>query len=147
MDDGSVEARVFRCLEGDWRLARTIPGRGSVAGTAAFRRVGPSVLRYREEGSLELPKRRLDVWREYDYVLEPGRIRVRLVPSGDTLHLLRLAAESGSWPVTATDVHVCALDTYDGEYRFESESRITIGMAVRGPAKGFRISTVLDRIR
>src|SRR5262249_36164091 len=122
---------------------------GSVTGMAAFRRVQPSVLLYREQGRLALQERELDVWREYDYVLEPGQIRVRLLPSHDTMHVLRLtpAAESADWPVPATDVHLCALDTYDGEYRFESAERITIGMAVRGPSKAYRISTVLDRIR
>jgi hypothetical protein len=142
-----VEARLFHSLAGEWRLSRAIPGQGTMTGVARFREVEPGVLRYREQGRLRLSSgAALDVWRDYDYVLESGLIRVAF-PSGETLHVLRVAAEpGGEWPLVATDVHLCGLDTYDGEYRFESESRITVRMRVRGPSKDYRISTVLERV-
>jgi hypothetical protein len=145
-----VEARVFAALAGDWRLSRTIPGQGSVTGVASFRQVEPGVLRYEEEGRLRLDSgASLAVRREYRYVLEPGQIRVRFAEpsaSGDTLHVLRLAPEpGGEGPLVATDVHLCGADTYAGEYRFESDARVTIRMRVHGPGKGYWISTVLDR--
>jgi hypothetical protein len=149
-DRSAAESRLFRSLAGDWRLSRSIPGHGSMTGRARFRQVGPAVLRYEEEGGLLLDSgAALAVRREYRYVLEPGRIRVMFAApraSGDTLHVLRLAAGPGRvWPAVAADVHVCGADTYEGEYRFESESRITIAMVVRGPAKRHRIETVLER--
>jgi hypothetical protein len=144
------ETRLFHSLAGEWRLSRSIPGSGSVTGVARFHPLAPDVLRYEEEGVLRLDSgAALAVRREYRYVLEPGGIRVMFAApgaSGDTLHVLRLAGGSDrSWPAVATAVHLCGADTYAGEYRFESASRITIAMLVRGPAKRYRIETVLER--
>ncbi|HEY4026892.1 MAG TPA: DUF6314 family protein [Candidatus Dormibacteraeota bacterium] len=154
-----VEARVFHSLAGDWRLSRTIPGHGSMTGVARFRHVEPAVLSYEEEGRLALTSGLVvTARREYRYVLERGQIRVTFArPSepGGTLHVLRLRRDpptqrcdvmgAAGWPVVANDVHLCGLDTYAGEYRFEHDSRIVIRMRVQGPAKGFWITTVLDR--
>jgi hypothetical protein len=140
-------AEVFRALAGDWRLTRTIPGQGAMAGMARFREAGPEELRYREEGRLTLTSGvTVTAHREYRYVLEPGAIRVLLVPAGDTLHVLHPAPASGAGVLTASDIHLCGDDAYAGEYRFVGSDRIVIRMRVRGPRKDYAIVTLLDRV-
>jgi Family of unknown function (DUF6314) len=144
-------AQIFHSLAGDWRLSRSIPDQGTVRGLARFRWVEPAVLAYHEEGTLQLDAgATMDIRREYRYVLEPDQIRVMFAEpgaSGDTLHVLRPATDRGDgWPVVVADVHLCGEDTYVGEYRFESDSRIAVRMQVQGPAKDYLIATVLDRV-
>jgi len=149
-----LEARVFAVLEGCWALSREIPGHGSMRGSARFERVHPALLRYREEGQLRLDSgARPPAGRQYHYLLEPGLLRIAFADGGSrtkgTLHRLRLRRcgdeEAGGWPLCAEDVHHCGQDTYLGRYRFESASRISIQMVVRGPAKDYAIHTTLER--
>ena len=139
---------LLDALRGEWSLTRTIPGQGTMAGTARFEPHRPGVLRYREEGVLTLASGLpLRVSREYFYVVEADRVRVAFADGGEpgeTLHSLRLA---GSWPLEAADVHRCGADTYEGSYRFEGDGRLTITMVVRGPAKDYAIHSTLERLR
>ena len=147
------EARVFAMLEGRWALSRSIPGQGTMRGSAWFDLVRPALLHYREEGQLHLDDgATVPAGRRYVYLLEPGQLRIAFADSGrrtqGTLHRLRLTrcGAVGDWPLCAEDVHCCGQDRYLGRYRFESASRISIQIVVRGPAKDYAIHTTLRRV-
>lgn len=139
-----VAGQVFRALEGRWELSRAIePGLGTASGAATFTADGPGRLRYREDVELRLATGHVgEAYREYEYVLESGRIRVLLADGVTTMHLLDFAEADGqeqAW--SAADVHDCRADQYRGTYRLDERGVLTVDMKVDGPAKDYRIVT------
>jgi hypothetical protein len=143
-------AAVFARLRGDWTLTRTISSIGAMTGRATFVPLTPGVLRYREEGRLELASgHRSEAYREYYYLLEDDHIHVTFsdAPPGERT-FLRLFPnfDDGHQGARAGDVHHCGCDTYAATYIFESEHRLVVTMDVHGPSKGYVIHTTLTRI-
>lgn len=145
---GVGAARAFARLEGSWTLSRTIPGIGWMTGQAVFRPYAPRVLRYREDGLLELASGYSGpAFREYYYLLEDDHIRVAFAdaaPGERTYLRLRVHADGGRGELIAADDHLCVEDLYSATYAFE-ERRLTMTVDVRGPAKDYTIRTTLTR--
>ena len=150
-----VAERVFGMLAGGWTLTRAIePGLGTATGTASFAAAGPGRLLYREDVELRLANGHGgEAYREYEYRLEGGRIRV-LLADGTTMHLLdfspahpqpnpRPQPHAAIW--TAADIHDCRADQYRGTYRLDERGVLTVDMKVDGPAKDYRIVTEYGR--
>ena len=138
------EARLFAALPGEWTITRVLPGIGRMTGSARFRTAGPDLLHYREDGRLTLREgQSLEVYREYHYRLEEGRIRICFAEPGPprTFHVLELDRPDGA----ASDVHLCGEDTYTGRYEFPDHDRFTIRMRVTGPQKDYSIETAYER--
>jgi len=144
MDDpGDDEARLFATLPGEWAVERDLPGVGRMTGSARFTPADQRMLHYREDGVLTLDDgRALEVYREYHYRLEPGRIRICFAEPGPprTFHVLRLHGAA------ATDLHLCGQDTYEGTYEFPAPDRFTVRMRVTGPRKDYSTTTTYRRI-
>lgn len=123
-------------------------GFGKMSGFGVFHPLSPRMLEYREEGVLTLNAGgTCYASRTLFYCEEGAHILIRFRPTsqeGDILHRLPVAQTGASlWPLNADDTHHCGQDTYHGIYRFETPSRISIAIAIRGPKKNTQINTLL----
>lgn len=138
---------VFRLLEGNWELKRSIPNNGNMEGLATFTKDGADVVNYRETGIMELINgRKLMAYREYQYRYEEGKIAVFFRHNervGELLHVLKFAWEGNE--SIATACHVCGEDTYEATYHFYGENRFNLKYRVKGPLKNYCSSTIFLR--
>lgn len=127
-------------LLGDWVLRRTVDDRlvgvtGTVVGSTTLTRTAPDEVRWDETGTLRLGgretpvSRRLLVRRHRD-----DRWTVHFA-DGRVFH---------DWVWGATVEHACAPDDYTGVLGGDAE-RWTVRWAARGPAKDYRLDSVLER--
>lgn len=110
-------------------------------------------IRYREDGLFELPTgKKLQVFREYDYVYAQDAIEIYFVEGGERAHMFLSLKfdkkENGYW--VATSDHLCIKDLYRGTFKiaFDGVGARDISMTyrVKGPAKNYESVTYLQPI-
>lgn len=129
-------------LVGEWELRRTVDDRragtvGTVAGTTTLTATGPDEVRWDESGTMAFDG--------------------RTVPVSRTLFVRRGA--DGAWTVYFSDdrvfhdwvwgtavAHACSPDDYTGVLDGDTD-RWTVRWEARGPAKDYRLSSVLTPVR
>ncbi len=138
-------ARLFKGLEGCWRLNRNIPNRGIVSGLATFMRVNPTTLHYHEVGKMKLDgfENSMDVTRSYWYAYtSDDDIKVYFDSELSQLFQALKFDESVS---RATSSHLCIADTYDATYQFALPTTFSIRYKVLGPEKDYYIETTYEK--
>jgi Family of unknown function (DUF6314)/Flavin-binding monooxygenase-like len=154
----SIGRTVSSALLGRWSFERTIrckltASEQRVCGEIKYTLSGPNLecLRYREDGFLELPNgNRLEVFREYEYMLRADLLNIHFIENGEPAHLfLSLRFQKGSnstW--TATSDHLCINDLYKGDFsiKFDGLSATEVSMTynVKGPNKDYESATLLQ---
>lgn len=127
-------------LLGDWTLRRTVDDRlagvtGTVAGSTTLTLTAPDEVRWDEAGSMTFGGRGTPVSRTLVVRRGPdGRWTVQFA-DGRVFH---------DWVWGATVGHACAPDDYTGELAGDTE-RWTVRWQARGPAKDYRLDSVLQR--
>lgn len=140
-------ALIFTTLPGRWALTRTLPGTGTITGTAMFSPSGKNRLAYREEGRLTLANGgESDVFRAYTYELAVDALLVFYNDPArqDLMHRLHLAEAKGGF--AASHCHVCGLDRYALEWSWQPGPRLELAYTVTGPRKDYSLHTVLTRL-
>lgn len=142
---GSLAA-WFGSLPGEWRIARRLSNGARFRGTAVFRPTGSNRLLLQERGKMRLPTGPVvEAWRDWVWALTPEHwLEIRFAPSagGGIYHRLRPALTGDVWRGGA--VHPCGHDRYCGLYDL-AHRRIAVMQSVRGPAKDYRLTTILRR--
>jgi hypothetical protein len=133
---------IFRSLEGQWQLTRTISNKGSMTGTALFTKTTPQLLHYREEGVLTLANGTShNASQKYIYRLLDNKISVFVAETPERLlHDLEFDAD------VATGKHLCLLDCYNATYKFLNEHSFTLTYKVNGPQKDYTIHTLFIKM-
>lgn len=133
---------LFDALPGIWTLRREIEdarfGAGTFGGRATFATQPDGTLHYEEHGELRLGAWRGPAWRRWVYALEGDTLMIRYPGTGVELHAFRLG-EGG----VATHVHVCNPDRYNAELKRLPGGEISLAYDVTGPAKDYRLRTML----
>ncbi len=127
-------------LLGDWDLARTVDDRaagvrGTVTGCTTLTLTGPDEVRWDESGVMRFGGRKTPV------------SRTLLVRRGADAHWTVHFADGRvfhDWVWGAAVEHACAPDDYTGELAGDTE-RWTVRWQARGPAKDYRLDSVLER--
>ncbi|MCJ1715920.1 DUF6314 family protein [Curtobacterium sp. VKM Ac-2922] len=126
-------------LVGTWTLHRTVEDRradasGVVTGSTELRSTGPDEVVWTETGTMVLAGRATPVSRT---------LLVRRAPDG----VWRVHFADGrvfhDWVWSAPVDHACAPDAYTGELSGDTE-RWTVRWQARGPAKDYRLDSVLE---
>jgi len=135
---------LFEALPGAWTLRREIEdtrfGAGTFEGRATFAPQPDGTLLYEEHGELQLGAWRGPAWRRWVYSLEGDALVIRYPGTGAELHAFRLNRDGA-----ATHVHVCDPDRYSAALQRLSGGEISLAYNVTGPAKNYRLRTVLSR--
>jgi hypothetical protein len=134
-------------LRGSWRLDRDIldgggtsVGRFTGIGTFEVDPAVPGLLRYLEEGTLQLGSYEAPASRRLGYHVVGGRAEV-VFGDGRPFHDLDLRA--GSHAVE----HACGADLYRGRFEVDSDRSWRHEWSVIGPRKDHLIRTTFDRRR
>ncbi|MBF4606327.1 DUF6314 family protein [Curtobacterium sp. VKM Ac-1393] len=127
-------------LLGDWALRRTVDDRlagaqGSVTGTTTLTAVGPDEVRWDETGVMTFDGRTTPVSRTLVVRRDGGGHWAVHFSDGRVFH---------DWVWGATVAHACAPDDYTGTI-VGDEQRWTVRWEARGPAKDYRLDSVLTR--
>lgn len=134
---------LFKVLPGVWRLRREIDdtrlGAGSFDGGATFTPRVDGALLYQEHGELQLGAWRGPAWRQWVYALEGEALAVRYPGTGAELHLFQFDES------LAHHEHICGADRYDAVFRRMPDGALSLSYAVSGPAKNYRLRTLLTR--
>ncbi|MBS0386771.1 MAG: hypothetical protein JSS00_15625 [Proteobacteria bacterium] len=135
---------IFDVLPGAWSLSRQIDdarfGAGDFSGTASFTAHGEDALLYREQGVLRLGAWRGPAWRQWLYSLEGDALLVRYPGTLAGLHVFKFADAA-----IARHTHQCGGDRYDAEFGVAPDGSLSLTYAVSGPAKDYRLRTLLRR--
>ena len=135
---------LFAALPGAWTLRREIDdarfGAGTFEGRAAFSSQPNGTLLYEEHGEHRLGAWRGPAWRQWAYALEGNTLVIRYPGTNAELHTFRFA-EDGS----AAHVHFCDPDRYSALLRRLPSGDVSLGYDVIGPAKDYRLRTLLTR--
>lgn len=136
---------VFDGLEGTWDLDRTIEGQASMTGTAVFTRLDTGMLKYREEGRIQLADgKTFDGHREYLFERAPGGFAVFFAEQPPRLfHRIAIVRDGDALAGSAT--HLCTPDTYDSSYSFLGDGTFVIRHTVHGPRKDYLSATTFRR--
>lgn len=136
---------VFDRLEGAWALARSIEGKASMSGTAAFIRQPSGLLKYREEGRIRLEDgKEFDGHREYFYERSPGGFTVLFAETPmRVFHGIAIVREGDALIGAAN--HLCIADNYDSRYAFHADGSFVVEHTVKGPRKDYLSRTVFTR--
>ncbi|MCS5485939.1 DUF6314 family protein [Curtobacterium flaccumfaciens pv. beticola] len=127
-------------LLGDWDLARTVDDRaagvrGTVTGRTTLTLTGPDAVRWDESGVMRFGGRETPV------------SRTLLVRRGADAHWTVHFADGRvfhDWVWGAVVEHACAPDDYTGVLGGVAD-RWTVRWEARGPAKDYRLDSVLER--
>jgi hypothetical protein len=134
---------LFDALPGVWTLRREIEderfGAGTFEGRATFATQPDGTLLYEEHGELRLGAWRGPAWRRWVYALEDDALVVRYPRTNAELHSFRF--DDGS----AQHKHICGADRYDASFRCLPDGALKLSYAVTGPAKNYRLRTLLRR--
>lgn len=150
---------ALHSMIGKWKFRRTITdhltcSEQDVHGEVSFSGMGePHVLRYREDGHLDLPNgNRLEVFREYDYVWNRGSgdLDIMFVENGQQTYLfmsLRFQKQENEYWLASSD-HLCIKDLYKGTFQIKLEGirakEIMMIYHVKGPKKDYESVTYLS---
>ncbi len=144
----ALAASVFQALPGVWTLLREIDdarfGAGSFVGTADFSPQPSGVIHYEERGELVLGAWRGAAWRRWIYALEGDALIVRNAVTLRALHSFTFAAEPNGG-ACADHVHLCGEDRYAARFEKRANGSLLLAYAVSGPAKAYRLTSVLAR--
>jgi hypothetical protein len=150
MTDISINEKVFRFLEGGWKIQRHFKGSygGGFSGQAIFEMEAdiPLSYHYTEQGELtDAEGKRFDARQLYRYRLVDGRIEVLKQEDSDwsVMHQLDFSMEDGA--ATAAHVHLCGQDNYATVYQIDFSGSWEISYAVEGPRKDYCIRTTYAR--
>ncbi|MBI3439468.1 MAG: hypothetical protein HY054_12610 [Proteobacteria bacterium] len=136
---------LFEALPGAWVLHREIEdarlGAGAFVGRASFAPQADGRLLYEEHGELQLGARRGPAWRRWIYALEGDALAVRYPDTLDELHLFRFGDGR-----SAQHRHFCGADCYQADLSRGADDSFSLLYAVSGPAKDYRLRTVLTRV-
>ena len=148
---------IFAALPGAWSLRRDIEdarfGAGSFTGTAVFAPQSGETLLYEEQGELKLGAWRGPAWRRWIYALEGEALAIRYPgrypDSRAALHCFVFGrepnGEAGAHHIHARHIHCCGEDRYDARLELRSDGSLFLGYRVTGPAKDYRLTTILTR--
>jgi hypothetical protein len=132
-------------LRGSWRIDRDIldgggmvVGRFTGVGTFEVDAAVPGLLRYQEQGTLQLGTHGSPASRRLGYHVAGGRAEV-VFADGRPFHDLDLRAGSHDAE------HVCGQDLYRGRFEVVSDHSWGHEWSVIGPRKDHLIRTTLDR--
>jgi hypothetical protein len=133
-------------LQGAWRVERDIVDQSGPSGSGAFTGRAtftpddavPGLLRYVEQGTVELGTHRGPAFRHLAYHLDGPRAQVRF---DDGRHFHDLDLRTGVWEV----FHPCRADLYHGRFEVDDHHRWHQRWTVTGPRKHHHIVTVLVR--
>jgi hypothetical protein len=135
---------VFGALPGAWTLRREIDnarfGGGMFEGRATLTAQTDGALLYEEHGELRLGAWRGPAWRRWIYALEGDALVIRYPGTNAELHAFRFE-EDGS----AAHVHFCDPDRYSALLQRLPGGNISLSYDVTGPAKDYRLRTLLTR--
>jgi hypothetical protein len=154
-----IPRAVVSALVGKWSFERSINDRISGAIQRVHGEIGYSLqephfksLRYREDGFLELPGTRLEVFREYDYLCKNGALEIYFVENGERTYLflsLRFEKQEEGFWVASSD-HLCVKDLYKGSFKMSFDgtaaSEVSMTYRVKGPNKDYESVTFLRPI-
>ena len=115
-------------------------GAGTFLGRATFAPQADRRLVYEERGETRLGAWRGPAWRRWIYALEGDALAVRYPGTLAELHLFRFG--NGRH---ARHTHVCGADRYEAELAHGADGALTLLYAVIGPAKNYRLRTMLTR--
>lgn len=134
----------FACnLEGAWKLTRRIfPSYRSV-GSGIFTAESPSVLRFRETGTLAGFGMQNEFYRSYRYLfdIKNGVLIIKHsegVDVGKILHEFVIPSTS-NFPLILTHEHSCIDDRYFVKFKIKSENAFSILYKVTGPKKNYKM--------
>lgn len=135
-----MNGSLFDFLLGEWRVEREIEDRlgdqdGAFVGSAEFSGTAPE-LTYRECGTLTLAVATVRAERTYLWRCTHQGAEV-FHANGDLFHSFTLADPSAH--------HICGADTYEGAYRFESDTHWHLTWRVSGPRKDYTSTTTYLR--
>jgi hypothetical protein len=148
-------SKIFKNLQGNWKIWRTIPNHGEMEGIVFFKNIDAetNALHYCEEGVFTtVSGESLNTNREYVYRYEDDEISTYFVdknaaddkPKTDRLfHTLIFSASSTT--VKATAEHLCERDKYVAIYDFYNDDEFKITYQVKGPAKDYVSNTIFKR--
>ena len=127
-------------LLGDWTLHRRVDDRlagasGTVTGTTTLTLTAPDEVRWDEAGTMSLGDRETPVSRTLLVRRAPGDRWTVHFADGRVFH---------DWVWGTTVEHACAPDDYTGVLDGDAE-RWTVRWQARGPAKDYRLDSVLER--
>ena len=158
---------VLSALVGHWTYDRIIRHRSTgrtetVSGNVRYTRTADDVVRYREDGVLQLPNgKQMEVFREYEYTVGNNALELYFVEGGERTYLflsLRFqpqttvgetndgtTGDNDDW--VATSDHLCVKDLYKGTFRIALQgataSQVTMTYQVQGPNKDYEAVTIL----
>jgi hypothetical protein len=117
----------------------------SMTGTATFASLSVDQFHYHERGQLRLADGQvIEAERRYLFEECRGGFTVLFAESPPRLfhHIVLVRAGSS---LVGHGVHLCGEDRYDSRYEFRPDGWFTIEHAVRGPCKGYTITTRYTR--
>ncbi|OII32737.1 DUF6314 family protein [Curtobacterium sp. MMLR14_006] len=140
-------------LMGTWDLRRTVHdrlagARGTVTGTTTLTLVGPDEVRWDESGVMVFagrttPVSRTLAVRRASEDAAPGAGPAAPGPAGWTVHFAD-GRVFHDWVWGTSVAHACAPDDYTGAFAGDRD-RWTVRWEARGPAKDYRLDSVLTR--
>lgn len=150
MTERSINEKVFRFLEGEWRVRREFKGSygGEFSGQATFepQTDEPSAYKYGEQGELtDAEGKRFDARQRYRYRLAEGQVQVLKQEDSDWIVMHKLDFVMENDVATSAHIHLCGQDNYATVYRIDFSGFWKVSYTVNGPKKDYSISTVYDR--
>lgn len=130
---------IFQVLKGTWNFDRAIAGHGGMKGMARFLHTAPETLDYDESGIHAARGGTVDFYQSYIYVQQDGGISVTF-KDGRPFHRLQFGRSPQNL-LTATAVHFCGDDVYNGQYVFHDNDNFSLRWDVQGPRKDYIIET------
>lgn len=127
-------------LLGEWELRRAVDDRlagaqGIVTGTTTLTAVGPDEVRWDEAGVMAFDGRTTPVSRRLVVRRDGGGHWTVHFADGRVFH---------DWVWGTTVAHACTPDDYSGTFEGDTQ-RWTVRWEARGPAKDYRLDSVLTR--
>lgn len=125
---------ILPSLFGTWQFVRTVADYADMVGAAQFNAMDDGAVLYRETGVMTLPQgARQDFYKTYIYKPYPRGFSVyfdEVVPR--LFHHVILDEH-----FVGRAQHICAADTYDTTYQFNSDGTFLVTHGVTGPRKNY----------
>ena len=134
--------KIFKSLEGTWKIKRQLSDKGTAAGTATFAKESDDQLLYSEKVDVNFRDAAdlLHTHQEYKFTYDPGtNLITKYTRSNDKMYDLQFHDKQ------ATGTYLCIKDTYHAKYEFTSDTKFTLTYIVNGPEKDYSIVTVFEK--
>ncbi|MCA1323538.1 DUF6314 family protein [Herbaspirillum sp. alder98] len=143
-------AGLQRFFDGAWVFSRSIWGadaqlQAQASGECDFTQVAPDLLRYCEQGTLQMMQGRpIAFTRQFDYRFDADGVMVSFADGERIGQPYQRYALDGNQLAPVAE-HLCGADCYTASYLFESARQFQLQTWIRGPHKQSRLLTTYQR--